>query len=211
MRWRDRCITSALLSFSLVYCSSYSAKTLIDCLCSYTLVNLRSVSQTGLNCQDGRPNCITVQTRRPRSAPCVCATPRKEEKSTLALHSHSMCRLAGKRNPIFKIHWCHCTCCHSQWKHFELHDAAMSQTDRDVELMVSQTGMSKESRNELCLHFMGFLSLLPQWCLDCLSFCLIVYRVVKKQLMRRPGNKWLVFGVVLDPDFLTLQDLWTLH
>ncbi len=75
IRWRDGCITSPLCSASLVYCSSYSAKMLIDCLCSYTLVNLRSVGQSGLNCQDGRTNCITVKTRRPRSAPLrLCHT-----------------------------------------------------------------------------------------------------------------------------------------
>lgn len=50
------------------------------------------------------------------------------ERSLLQCCTVCLCRSAGKHNPIFKIHWCHCTCCHSQWKHFELHDAAMSQS-----------------------------------------------------------------------------------
>lgn len=136
IRWSD-CYLFLLLF--LVYCFSYSAESLIDCLCSCTLANLRLVSQS---------NCITVHTCRPRSAPYICATPHKEGEA----YSHPaqslwrLCRLAGKHNPIFKNHWGHCTlksCCHSRWNHFELHHAVMSQS--------LQTNME-----ELFLYFTGF-------------------------------------------------------
>lgn len=73
IRWSHCCLF--LLHF-LVYCSSYSTKSLIHCLCSCTLANFRWVSLSGFNCRDGQSNCIIVQTCRPRSAPLhLCHAP----------------------------------------------------------------------------------------------------------------------------------------
>lgn len=79
---------------------------------------------------------------RPRSGPYVCATPREKEK---------------RHNPVFKIHCTWKSCCHSQWKHFELHDAVMSQRLQTQRRRAD--GQPEKNiqwvKNELCLHFMG--------------------------------------------------------
>lgn len=112
----------------------------------------------------------------------------------------SLCRLAGQRDPIFKIHWCCYTwesCCHCQWKHIELRDAAMSQSLQTERLKWwsarQKQQMSKDSKNEPRLHFITRTTvmttiqseprgILLSW-LDCLSFCLIVNETSGKFLV----------------------------
>lgn len=101
IRWGDCYTTSPPLSPSLVYCSSYSAKTLIDSL--DTLERLRSVIQSGFSCQDGQSN-LADQGQLPASLPNWGRWKRLIQYCIVIL-----CILAGTHNPIFKILWCHCT------------------------------------------------------------------------------------------------------
>lgn len=84
IRWSD-CYLFLLLF--LVYCFSYSAESLIDCLCSCTLANLRLVSQSGFKMASPIVSLCTHadQGQLPTSVP----HPIKKEKPTPILHSHS--------------------------------------------------------------------------------------------------------------------------